>query len=262
MKLLLVTLIAFSIIPVLAQENEIIELQNDVEELETKVDELTSSITTYNNNQTIMMGATLILITVTIGSVILNYINTKKTLGIADKQLEHSEKDLQMKEHDIELKTKESQALLKADLRIKLLDSTNKRIRDADKEKYVFSLSFNVENVGAVQADSISVYYKIYDQIPTDLNAIVKDVNAIKKTRLPTEGSILPNNNKHYDIVRKDFSESKLRQVVIWLEYGHGEFDEEAIYQVNVPGGDRGHSEYATYSKEDIDFERGNLESS
>lgn len=256
MRVLLFILIAFSIIPVLAQENEIIELQNDVKKLEVKVDELTSSISAYSSNQVIMTGVTLVLITVTIGSIILNYRNTSKTLGIADKQLGFSQKDLQMKEDEMELKTKESQALVKADLRVELIDSTNKVRKYNNDEKHVFILSFNVKNIGRVQADSVNVYYKIYDQAPTDLKEIVKDVNAIKKTKLPTEGSILPDNSKHYNIVRKDFSESKPRHVVIWLEYGHAEFDDETIYQIAVRGGEGQYNEYATHSKEDIDFER------
>jgi len=255
-RILLIILCAFSIIPALAQENEIMVLQNNVEELEMKVDELTSSITAYNSNQTIMIGATLVLIAFTIISIFLNYRNTRKTLDIADIQLGHSERELKMKEDEMGLKTKESQALVKADLRVKLLDSVNMPRKYSDVEKHVFSLSFDVKNIGTVQADLIDVHYKIYDQAPTNLKEIVNDYSSIKKTGLVTEGSILPNNSKHYDIVRKDFSESKPRHVVIWLEYGHAEFEEETIYQINVKGGENQHSEYATHSTEDIDFAR------
>ena len=152
------------------------------------------------------------------------------------------------------LATRESQTFVKADLRINLVKSDNRTRRSGDKETKIFHLAFDVKNIGTVQAESVNVYYKIYDQSFSNLKDILKDKIAIQKTRLDTQGDILPNASKSYTISKNDL-EPKLRYVILWIHFAYHEFEDNMIFQIEIQGGEDQHMIFSTFSNDAIELE-------
>jgi len=264
-KVLLVFLIAFSIIPIFAQEKQEQNSEDGLTELENKIEEVTGSeqqleIISYiqklieelgtvretivesnqSSNIDLVVGIQIGLVAATLILVFVTWIKMSESNRITRESNNLLKKELESR--------------LRAELTATVGDSNLKQAGD----KWIGKVKIVIRNEGHISARHVKVHFKDPTSALT-LDQLIRDEEEIKTSYFPIPGSIPPRSNYPEHVLHDTtLDESKPYDLAVWVTYDYADVKNMEFIQI-VKINSQSHSVGPLYEKKDIENEKNRL---